>query len=258
MNIIVLLTDFGGKDEYVGVMKGVINSINPEVKIVDLCHEIPPQNIIWAGYVLYKSYKYFPEETIFLCVVDPGVGTKREIIILRTDNYYFIAPDNGLLSLVYKNSKIKKTIRVNKDKFSLKPVSFTFHGRDIFAPIAGYLSKRKKIDSFGQQVQKIKIVNFPKPSFSKCEIKATVIHIDRFGNLITNLKKDEFQKLRWANFKIFIKNRIITEIVNCYAQDRDLVAVWESRDLLEIASPNSSAENILKAKVGDTLRIVKV
>ena len=255
--MIALLTDFGTRDEYAGVVKGVIYSINPDVKIVDLSHEIPAQDVLWGSMVIYKSYRYFPKGTIFLSVVDPGVGSKRDIIILKAAGYYFIAPDNGLLSLVYSSFRNKKVIRVNQDKFSLKPTSCTFHGRDIFAYTAGYLSMRKRVSGFGTGVKSINIKKFPEPLFKKKEIQAEVVHIDRFGNLITNLEREVFLKLNWASVKIVVKNKFIKGISSCYQESRDLAAVWDSRDLLEIAVPNKNAARVLKARKGDTVKLIR-
>lgn len=256
--MIALLTDFGLKDEYVGVMKGVIYSINSALKIVDLTHEIPPQDIIWGGYILYRSYKYFPRGTIFLALVDPGVGTKRDIIIMKVEGYYFIAPDNGLLSLIYEHSKSRRIVKVNQNKFSLKPLSATFQGRDIFAPLAGYLSRTKRLSNFGLEIDKLNVIKFPVPVVKTREIRASVIHIDRFGNIITNLEREFFQKLGWKNFKIVIKGKVIKGISSFYQKKDELIAIWESRNLLEIASPNGSASRLLGLKSKAALRIIKV
>ena len=254
--MIVLLTDFGLKDEYVGVMKGVIYSLTPNTRIIDLTHEIPPQDIIWASIVLYKSYKYFPQGSIFLTVVDPGVGTNRDILILKADRYYFVAPDNGVLTSIYTNLKPDVIVKVDKEKYSLKPISSTFHGRDIFAPLAAYLKREKRPRKFGREVPRIKIIKFPKPIFRKKEIQATIIHEDRFGNLIVNLEKEEFEKLKWRRVKIFIRGKVIRGIASSYSGE-GLIAIWESHNLLEIALPRKSAGRALNVGVGEKVRIVK-
>lgn len=254
--VIVLLTDFGLKDEYVGVMKGVIYSITDEAKIIDLCHGIPPQDIIWAGYVLYKSYKYFPKGSIFVAVVDPGVGTPRDIILMEAGGYYFLAPDNGLLSLIYERLNPKIILKVDKDKFSLGSVSYTFHGRDIFAPVAAHLSKGVDISEFGQPLKEIILEEFPRPEVEGNQIRASVIHVDRFGNLITNLERGEFENLGLKDPRIIIAGRQILGISTFYEQDKDLIAIWESRDLLEIASPNASAAELLGVGKGEEVRII--
>ncbi len=256
--MIVLVTDFGLEDEYVGVVKGVIYSINPEVRIVDLTHEIPPQDIVWAGIVVYKTCKYFPRRSIFLIVVDPGVGTTRDILVMKTQEYFFIAPDNGVLSLIYEKFNPEIIVKVEKRKYSLNPVSFTFHGRDIFAPVAAHLSKGKNILQMGEKVDKIVRVKFPQPKITGKEITASVIHIDRFGNLITCLEKEMFDKLGWGKFKIEYKGKIIDEISSYYDSNKELIAIWESRNFLEIAQPGGCAQKFLKAKIGDKIKIVRL
>jgi hypothetical protein len=255
--MIVFLSDFGQKDEYVGVVKGVISSINPQVRIVDLCHHIPAQNVSWAGLVLYKSYRYFPQNSIFLSVVDPGVGSERKIIILQAEDYYFLAPDNGLLTLIYRNLKLQKLVQVQIEKFSFKPFSSTFHGRDVFAPISAHLSLGKELTVFGTEIEEIKLIDYLWPEFGDQQVIAKVIHIDGFGNLITNLEREKFEKLGWREFEVAIKQKRISGIVSSYSQGGDLVAIWESRNLLEIAVPNGSAAQKLKAELGEEVRLIK-
>lgn len=256
--MIVLVTDFGLNDEYVGVMKGVIYSINPEVRIVDLTHEIPPQDIVWAGIVVSKTCRYFPLGSIFLTVVDPGVGTARDILVMKTPEYFFIAPDNGVLSVIYEKFIPEVIVKVEKKKYSLNPVSFTFHGRDIFAPVAAYLSKGESMLQMGEKVNSIVRIKFPQPKIREKEITASVIHIDRFGNLITCLEKEIFDKLGWKKFKIEYKGVIIDEISSYYDTNKDLIAIWESKNFLEIAKPGGCAREFLKAEIGDMIKIIKL
>jgi hypothetical protein len=253
--IIALLTDFGYKDEYVGVLKAVLLKINPNVKIIDICHEIPAQDIIWAGILLKNSYYFFPEGTIFLCVVDPGVGTKRKIIIVKTKNYYFISPDNGLLTEVLKREKSVKIVEVKNKKYFLKEISSTFHGRDIMAPVAGYLSKRIKLSNFGEEIKKIKKIYFPKPIKKDKDLIGEIIHIDNFGNLVTNISKNDLKNIKIT--KIKIKNKSIFKINKSYAGTKkgELLAIWGSRNLLEISMNQESAEKSLKAKKRDKVKI---
>jgi len=256
--VIILITDFGLGDEYVGVMKGVIYSINPEVKIIDLTHGISSQDKIWAGIVVYKTYKFFPQGSIFLIVVDPGVGTERDIIIMKAGGYYFIAPDNGVLSLIYEKFHPEIIIKAEKKKYSLNPVSFTFHGRDIFAPVAAHLSRGENVFQMGDKVDRIVKIKFPQPQIREKEITTPIIHIDRFGNLITCLDREEFEKLGWRKFKIEYKGRIIEGISSCYDTSKDLIAIWESKNFLEIAKPGGCAQEYLQAKPGDEIRIMKL
>ena len=186
--IITLTTDFGTSDPYVGIMKGVILSINPKAKIIDITHSIPPQDIISAGVTIKNSFSFFPEKTIHLAVVDPGVGSKRSPLLIKTEKYFFIGPDNGLFSSIISNEKIENIVKITNKNYFLKKVSRTFHGRDIFAPVTAHLSTGKRPDTFGPDLKNPIITPFPKPCIvNKNEAEGEVIHIDRFGNLLTNI-----------------------------------------------------------------------
>ncbi len=187
MGIIALLTDFGTSDGFVGSVKGVIKSINKNADIIDISHDITPFDILEASIVLNASYRYFPEKTIFVCVVDPGVGTERKPIAVETEKYIFIAPDNGLLTLPLKNEKIKSIVEISNKKYILERETETFHGRDIFAPAAAYLSKGVEIHQLGKKLNQIKKLNIPQPLKTDKEIVGQIIKFDRFGNGITNL-----------------------------------------------------------------------
>lgn len=256
MAIIALLTDFGERDEYVGVVKGVILNINPQAKIIDLSHEIPPQDIVWASYLLYGCYKFFPKNTIFLSVVDPGVGTKRKIIVVKTKEYIFVSPDNGLLTKVLEREKPEKIIEVKNKKFFLKEISSTFHARDIIAPVVGYLSKGVNLGKFGLEVKKVKMISLPKPLIRNNQIIGEIIYVDRFGNLVTNIEK-KILKRKKSHFCINIKGRKIYKINNSYAESKKgkLLAIWGSRDLLELAVNQGSASRELKIKKGERVHI---
>lgn len=258
MKLISLLTDFGDKDNFVGVMKAVILKINPQAKIVDLCHQIKHQGLEEAAFLLAHSFKYFPEGTIHLVVVDPGVGTKRKKILVKTKNYYFVAPDNGVLSAALKLERAQKIIEITKEKYFLKPVSNTFHGRDIFAPAAAHLSLEKKPESFGKKISKIKELNLPKPNKSKNELNGQIIYIDHFGNLITNIKKASFNRLTEKSFfKICCGSAVITKISHSYVGGKATgpKALFNSFENLEIAVPNNSAQKTLSLGKGDIIRV---
>ncbi len=185
---IALLTDFGTKDYFVGAMKGVILSINQKVTIVDITHEIPPQDISSASFTLRACYKDFPFKTIFVAVVDPGVGSKRKAVLVVTENFYFIAPDNGLLSFVFDEEENFSVRELTNQKFFAADVSRTFHGRDVFARVAGHLSKNVNPNEFGTEIKDFIRIKTAKPQkISEQEVEAEIIHIDGFGNLITNL-----------------------------------------------------------------------
>ena len=196
--IITLLTDFGTRDGFVAAMKGVILNINPKIQIVDISHEVPPQDINCANFILYSYYRYFPKGTIHLCVIDPGVGTKRQILCVRTENYYFLAPDNGLLSLVLNEEKVRKIVSLSNRKYFLKPISATFHGRDIFASAAAHLSCGLKMEKLGERVSNLYLLKEAIPTISKrgTSLEGEIIHIDRFGNLVTNITNKVFRDFK--------------------------------------------------------------
>ena len=148
-SIITFITDFGTKDGYVGVMKGVILKINPDVRFIDISHEIPAQDILEAGFVLKNSYEYFPDRSIHLVVVDPTVGSKRQAVAIEGENHLFIGPDNGVFSFIYEIDRIRRVVRLENNRYFLSNISNTFHGRDIFAPVAAYLSLGTPLENFG-------------------------------------------------------------------------------------------------------------
>ncbi len=183
--IIALLTDFGLKDGFVGSMKGVILSINPDAKIVDISHDITSFDIVEACVVLNATYKYFPKGTIFVSVVDPGVGTERKPIVVKTQDYYFVAPDNGLLTLALENQKVEKVIHIKK--YTLKTDTNTFHGRDVFAPTSAYISKGINVEDLGDSLEDYKKLEDLKPKVEKNKIFGKILMFDKFGNGITNI-----------------------------------------------------------------------
>ena len=193
--VITLLTDFGNQDAYVGIVKGVIAGINPFANIVDICHNVPSQDIFSGAYLLYTSYKYFPRKTIHVAVVDPGVGSKRDIVCVETKDYFFLVPDNGLLSFIVQEEKPKSIIRVTNNKYFLPLPSSTFHGRDVFAPVAAHLSLGVKPQQLGIKINQLEQLDIPKPVRKKTgQVEGQIIYIDRFGNLITNITKEHLVK----------------------------------------------------------------
>jgi len=259
--IIALITDFGDSDYFVGAMKGVILSINPEVEIVDITHKITPFDIFEAGFVLRSSFSFFPQKTIFVTVVDPEVGTKRKILLAYYKNYYFIAPDNGILSLVVDEKEESTVISVTSTHYFLPKVSGTFHGRDIMAPVASWLSKGINISSFGEICNDWVKLRFPEPKkIDYSTYEGEIIHIDRFGNLITNipsslLTNEIFQKGK--GLKVEIGGKIIDKFKRTYSEAGigEPVLIIGSSDFLEIGAFLKSAEEILKVKKGEKFKL---
>ena len=251
--IVALLTDFGTKDYFVGAMKGVISQINENAKIIDITHEIEPQNINSASFNLRACYKNFPEKTIFVIVVDPGVGSDRRAILVETEEYYFIAPDNGLLSFVFNKPEKKRVIEIANEKFFNKPISKTFHGRDIFAPVAAHLSKGAKIEEFGDEIYDFVSIEETKPRrISDDELESQVIYIDHFGNIFTNFTKQYLPE----NFYLEIGNQRIEKMKNFYAEaEKDEVfMIFGSAGFLEIVAFRNSAQKILNVRNGDKIK----
>lgn len=262
MGIVSIITDFGLDDNYVGVMKAVMLNINPQLEIVDICHNIAAQNVIQAAFLFKNSFRYFPAGTIHLAVVDPGVGSKaRKAIIVKTDEYFFVGPDNGVLSPALGQTKIKRIVEIKNRKYFLEPASKTFHARDIFAPVAGFLSKKERLENFGPAINDFKRLDLPQITAKKKELKGAIIYIDRFGNLISNIEKRSFYDFV-ANdkFKIRFKKKIISDKVNnayCESKKGGVLSIFGSFDTLEIAVNQGSAKNYFGAKECDTLEIIK-
>ena len=194
---ITLITDFGLQDGYVGVMKGVISNINPSASVIDISNTIAAQDIFQAACVLNNSYSYFPKGTIHVVVVDPGVGSDRKILCLKTEDYVFLAPDNGVLSFVIEKDESPSIREVTNGKLFLPRLSNTFHGRDIFAPVAAHISKGVSHKEFGERVDKTNEITLPKPILSpEGKLTAEIIYVDSFGNLITNVNKEAVDRMK--------------------------------------------------------------
>jgi len=254
--VIALLTDFGTEDYFVGAMKGVIFSIDETANIVDITHEISPQEIRAAGFTLRACYRNFPVKTIFVAVVDPGVGSDRRAILVETANYYFIVPDNGLLSFIFDGEKNFKVYELTNEFFFAETVSRTFHGRDIFAPVAAHLSKGVAPREFGAQIKNYIHAKINKPrKVSEQEIEAEIIHIDRFGNLVTNLKEKDLPE----KFTIKINKTTIEKLQIFFAEAEtgELFMIWGSAGFLEIVAFRDSAAKQLDARVGQQIIATK-
>ena len=270
--IVTLTTDFGLTDAYVAAMKGVMLGINPEVKIIDICHTIKPQNIPQAAFVLGTTYQFFPRKTIHVVVVDPGVGTERRAIILKTPSADFVAPDNGALSYVIQQSSTKlagdkvnrqyvelgpelEAIIITKPQFWRSPVSSTFHGRDIFAPVAAHLSLGLSPTDFGEATDSVVMLPLPCPyQAPNGSLVGHILHIDNFGNLITNIKSADLPQTKEA-ITIEVGNQLISGLSRTYAEGSGLLALIGSSGYLEVSLKEGSACACLKAEVGDEVKV---
>jgi S-adenosyl-L-methionine hydrolase (adenosine-forming) len=259
MTVIGLLTDFGIKDGNVGVMKGVIAGINPDAQIVDLSHHISPQNIAEAALILSRSYAYFPPGTIFVAVVDPGVGTQRRPIAAQIGEYFFVAPDNGVLTLVYQSAERQnkpiKVIQLINPAYWLPLISHVFHGRDIFAPVGAHLSSGANLDDMGTPVDNPVRINFPQPEPISGGLRGEIIHIDHFGNISTNILQIHIAGVE--KLTVQMDNTTIPGLVRTFGEREpgELVALLGSTGYLILAQVNGSAAQVLHPKIGDPVMV---
>ena len=269
-----MTTDFGFDDAYVAIMKGVILSINPKANIIDITHSIEPQNITQGAFILNVAYRYFPQQSIHMAIVDPGVGSKRRGIILKTPSSLFVAPDNGILSYIinelslnedssnqYPQSlggvKLKKgleAVAITDPRFWRHPVSPTFHGRDIFAPVAAGLSLGISPYEFGEKINSLYVFPSPKPSLDPQDnLVGHVLYIDHFGNLITDIRSTD---LPAGNVIVEAAGQLIQGIPTHYEQGHRLMAILGSSGYLEISLRDGSACDFLRMEVGDEIKVM--
>lgn len=258
--LITLTTDFGMQDGNVGVMKGVIYTINPQAKIVDLSHDIEPQNITQAAFVLSRHYRYFPADTIHLVVVDPGVGSGRRALIVQIAEALFVAPDNGVLTYVVHDARRASEdlhiIDISNPRFWLHHISHVFHGRDIFAPVAAHLSLGVSVSAFGEEIKDLMTFPLPQVEREEGKLKGQVVHIDRFGNLLTNIYRRDL--LSWRKIKVRVPNREIAGLSRTYAEGQvgEAIAYIDSSEELAVAVVSGSARDLLGVQVGDEVEVV--
>lgn len=263
--IITLTTDFGQADEYAGVMKGVILGICPEARIVDLSHGILPQDILQAAFLINASYAYFPANTLHVIVVDPGVGSDRRIILARADGHRFLAPDNGVLTWLLQRPRFEIAYEVSCRQLFLKQLSNTFHGRDIFAPVAAHLANGFPESNVGRVLNRdeLTVLSLPEAKFDKTTgiLTGSIISIDRFGNLLTNIHHDFLSSLipagSYPKITITINNQTIQGLQPSYASvpEGSLLAIIGSRNYLEIAANHANAAHILGAATNTEVRL---
>jgi S-adenosylmethionine hydrolase len=258
--LITMTTDFGLTDYFVAAMKGVVYSINPAAEIVDVTHQIPPHDIYGAAFTLMCCYKDFPKNTLHLVVVDPGVGSARRPIMVMTDDHNFIGPDNGVFSYIYQREHVNRVVHFTTEHYFRQPVSKTFHGRDVFAACAAYVSKLVDWKMMGEEISDP--VRFSTPTAtvaSENQIRGSVIHIDRFGNIITNITPAELtvERVR-AGARVRIgkheAGRLLTHFAE--ADPNELFAYFGSAGLLELAVPRQSAARLVEARRGVEVEVL--
>jgi S-adenosylmethionine hydrolase len=265
MSVITLLTDFGTDDEYVGLMKGVILSINPSATIVDLTHGINRQDIAQAAYTISVGYQYFPAETVHLIVVDPGVGSQRRLLVLKSGKHFFIAPDNGVLSLLLNDKNVSSLNQITNPKYFRASVSPTFHGRDIIAPVGAHITNGLDVRELGPDIDvsdAVRLDTLKARCTSKGELKGEVVAIDHFGNLITNIKSEQLSEClpagSRARIRIRLGSRVIEGLADTYASmpAQTPSALIGSRGYLEIAVNQDNAARCLDVQTGDEVWVV--
>jgi len=255
--IITLTTDFGTSDHYVGTMKGVILGIAPQARIVDISHEVRPYQIPEGAYVIARACGYFPPKTIHVVVVDPGVGSARRPILAEVGGQRYVAPDNGVLSMVFDGAE--KVRHVTAERYFLQPVSHTFHGRDVFSPVAAHLAAGVPAARFGKRIADYARLDFFHPTRTgKRFWTGLVLHIDRFGNMITNFHIDEFPHVATRPFELNIGLRRLTRLVSNFseAQAGELVAIVGSSGYMEVVANQASAAKLLGCEIGSPAELV--
>ena len=258
--IIALLTDFGTRDHYAGTMKGVALGICPDATLVDITHDVPPHDVLVGALELAASYKYFPSGTIFLVVVDPGVGSARRGIALQTDDYKFVAPDNGVLTAVLGEHPAKRAVELTERRYTRPTVSRTFEGRDRFAPAAAWLAKGIELTALGRPAGELQRLDIPQPAIEGDRITGVVLRVDRFGNLITNIDRKTFDRIATGGaLDIRIGDRVVPKLVATYADvgHGEICALFGSSDHLEIAANGASAAEALEIDRGAAVHVAR-
>ena len=259
--LITLLTDFGDRDWFVAAMKGAILSIHPQARIVDLSHQIAPHRIDEAGYFLKSCYREFPEGTIHVVVVDPGVGSERRAIIVKSARYVFLAPDNGVLTCIFDDEQPVEVREIDQRKFRRESPGHTFDGRDLLAPVAARLAKDEPLESYGPVIGDYRTFAIAQPSWEQTVLVGEIVHVDRFGNLISNLTQQLLEEVRSVSMgwqlSIRIGEQIIEGVVNSYSEGmaEKPSALINSNGKLEIFLKEASAADFLKAGRGGRIEV---
>ena len=257
--VIALLTDFGTRDHYAGTMKGVVLGLCPDVTLVDISHDIAAHDVLGGALELAAAYRYFPAGTIFLVVVDPGVGSTRRGIAAEAGEFKFVAPDNGVLTAVFDEHAPKRVVELTERKYARPTVSRTFEGRDRFAPAAAWLAKGIDLAAFGRSAGTIQRLEIPRPVQDDGRIDGEVLRVDRFGNLITNVDRRTFEKLAHGPLEIRIGEHQVSRVVSTYADASpgEICALFGSTDHLEIAVSGASAAAALDLQRGAAVHVAR-
>ena len=259
---ITLITDFGTTDYFAGAMKGAILSVNPQAQIIDITHDVAPHDIYEGAFTLLAAYKTFPFKTVHVAVVDPGVGSKRRPILVVAGDYFFVGPDNGLFGYVYEREPDARVFHLTNEKYFRAVVSHTFHGRDLFAPVAGAVSIGVEPSELGPEIKDyVRLEPLALRAVEGQGIEATVIHVDRFGNCITNITREDLtEEMIMKGARLRIGSRHITDFRKFFAADgadkREPFAIWGSAGFLEIAAFQASAARLLGIERGERLLLL--
>jgi S-adenosyl-L-methionine hydrolase (adenosine-forming) len=253
MTVVTLTTDFGVTDPFVGIMKGVLATQAPDATVIDVSHGVPPQDVLAGALALRHSVPYFPPQTIHVVVVDPGVGGSRRPLLVETTDALLLGPDNGVLSLAAPRDKVRRIVHLTEERFFLSPRSRTFHGRDVFAPVAAALANGTDPSAFGPPVTDMERLDLPAVTRSARSLRGQVIYVDHFGNLTTNVPESDIT----GDVTIGLANVSVRGVAGHYGAvaTGEPVAVLNSWGLLEIAVRDGSAQRILGAGVGDVVVI---
>ena len=256
--LITMTTDFGTCDHFVGTMKGVILGITPKTRIVDITHEVGPFEVSEGAFIIAQAYSYFPKRTIHVVVVDPGVGSTRRPIVAEIAGQYFVAPDNGVLSMIFSREQAKVR-HITNEKFFLHPVSRTFHGRDIFAPVAAHLANGVAPARFGKLIDDYLRLTLEKPTRTGKRVwTGVVLKLDRFGNLTTNFSIDEFPQVRTRPFELNVGLEKVTRLALTFTEcgPGELFVIVGSSGYLEVATNQGSAAKALGCGAGSPVELV--
>ncbi len=266
--IVTLLTDFGTRDAWAGIMKGVLAGIAPDVRTIDLTHEIPPQSVRTGALALLSAVSYFPQGTIHVAVVDPGVGSERHALLVVTESAYLIGPDNGLLAPAAEKLGIRQIRRLDRPRYFLHPVSATFHGRDVFAPVAAHLANGEPVEALGSAAEEMKPLELPRALVTTDAIYGEVVGIDRFGNLVTNVPAVELGRADSRDIAVVVAPQhsgsaepaapVRIALVDAYAavEVGQALAIVGSADLLEVSIRDGDAAAGLGATLGDSVTVL--